>query len=802
MSSTTEDLDFEALQEEIVQALQAEDESVLADRLSPLTVFPLVKRPLFPGMATPLMIEKGPYYEALKALSQSKQRLVALVLTKKEDVSLKKLKKEDLHNFGVIARILRIIPSSGGHAAQVVVTVDQRLQINEWDSAGELITAQGVPLDEPKTSSDRLKAYSISIVSAIKELLKLNPLFKEELQIFLSHSDFTESAKLADFAASLTTASRDELQDILETVDIEQRVEKVLILLRKEIDLGQMQSDIHKKVESSFTKNQREFFLKEQLKTIKKELGLEGVRGHDLSKYETRLKERVVPESIAKTIQEELEILGSLEPTSSEYAVRSSYVDWLTVMPWGKTTEDNFDLVHAKKVLEEDHYGLSDVKERILEFMSVGKLSGGVKGSILCLVGPPGVGKTSIAKSVAKALGRKFFRFSVGGMRDEAEIKGHRRTYVGAMPGKLIQAMKLTQSMNPVVLIDEIDKMGSSFQGDPGSALLEVLDPEQNREFLDHYLDVPVDLSKVLFVTTANMTDSIPEPLKDRMEVIRLSGYLEEEKVVIATRFLIAKHLKEAGIQQTQLKIEKEAVKEIVRSWARESGLRGLENAIKRIVRKAAVKIVSGEETVTIKVEELSKWLGLPPFTSDRLYPKLPIGVTCGLAWTSMGGSTIYVEAMATAAEKNGLHMTGQAGSVMKESSEIAWSYVSSQFKQFAPKSQFFEKQSIHIHLPEGAVPKDGPSAGVTMVTALLSLLMKKAPLSSVAMTGEMTLTGKVLPVGGIKEKLMAAKRAGLQRIILPKENERDVQELPAAVKKGLKFHFVSDYRDVFSIVF
>jgi ATP-dependent Lon protease len=469
------------------------------------------------------------------------------------------------------------------------------------------------------------------------------------------------------------------------------------------------------------------------------------------------------------------------------------------------------NLSKARKILEEDHYGLEDVKERILEFISVGKLSGGVKGSIICLVGPPGVGKTSIGKSVARALNRQFYRFSVGGMRDEAEIKGHRRTYIGAMPGKLVQALKQVQTMNPVIMIDEVDKIGISYQGDPASALLEVLDPEQNKDFLDHYLDVRCDLSHVLFILTANVLDTIPEPLKDRMDILRLSGYIMQEKVKIAQKYLIPRNRKAMGLKTSDIQFSVGALRQIINGYAREAGVRTLENMIKKIMRKVAVQVVKQSEKkkkkgkpehFAISEKNLDKYLGKPIFTTDRYYPKTPVGVCMGLAWTSMGGATLYVEAIRFPGEKTEMKLTGQAGDVMKESSQIAWSYLQSSFQKYAPSTPFFEKSQVHLHIPEGATPKDGPSAGVTMMTSLLSLLKDVPIAQDLGMTGELTLTGKVLPIGGVKEKVIAAKRSGAKKLIFPSDNKRDFDELPAYIRKGLEVHFVDHYDEVFDVAF
>jgi len=786
-----------------------QDEPDLPDELF---ILPLTRRPFFPGMAAPLVIEPGPFYEVLKLVAKSSHKMLALFLTKEEEENIYDMGFDDLCEVGVMATILRIVPLEQG-GAQVVLNMEKRIQIKKQVTKSKYLRAKIHYHNDAITQqqSKIIKAYSISIITTIKDLLKLNPLFKEELQIFLGHSDFTEPGKLADFAVALTTAGREELQDILQTFDVQERIDKTLVLLKKELDLSKLQSSINQKIEATISKTQREFFLREQLKTIKKELGLEkDDKTCDIEKFQERLKEKTVPEDVQKVIDEEIEKLSVLEVQSAEYAVSRNYLDWLTIVPWGVFSKENHNLGKAEKMLEEDHYGLKDIKERILEFIGVGKLTSGVKGSIICLVGPPGVGKTSIGKSVARALNREFYRFSVGGMRDEAEIKGHRRTYIGAMPGKMIQALKSSQKMNPVIMLDEVDKMGMSYHGDPASALLEVLDAEQNKDFLDHYLDVRTDLSNVLFIVTANVLDTIPAPLKDRMDILRLSGYIQEEKLQIAKKYLVPRNRKKSGLKASQVKFTTGAINGIVEGYAREAGVRGLENNIKKILRKVAVEIVRSEESkkrrkvrsVTISEKNLDKFLGKPIFTTDRYYDKTPIGVCTGLAWTAMGGATLYVEAAEISAEKTRMKLTGQAGDVMKESAQIAWSYASSELKRYAPKHTFFKDHEVHIHIPEGATPKDGPSAGVTMVTAILSLLMKTPVIKDLGMTGELTLTGKVLPIGGLKEKLIAAKRSKLKILIFPKDNKRDYDELPDYLKKGIKVYFVNNYDEVFKVAF
>lgn len=824
MNQDTEDNLFEAeVANALADSLQGQQKKKTPLSLPPseLYIFPLLRRPFFPGMAAPMVIEPGPFYDVIKVIAKSEDKCLGLVLTKSDETDIYKATFEDLYPVGVLARVLRVIPMEQG-GAQVIFNMEKRLTLQDPIPNSKLLKSRVLYYEDVPVITPELKAYSISVISTIKELLKLNPLFKEELQIFLGHSDFTDPGRLADFAVALTTASRDELQDVLSTFDIPSRIDKALILLKKELDVSILQHDINKKIDATISKSQKDYFLREQLKTIKKELGIEKEdKSLDREKFETRLKQRKVPEHIQKVINEELEKLSLLEVQSAEYAISRNYLDWLTIIPWGIYDTERHNLKHAKKILEEDHYGLEEIKERILEFMAVGKLSGSVKGSIICLVGPPGVGKTSIGKSIARALNRKFYRFSVGGMRDEAEIKGHRRTYIGAMPGKLIQALKLCQVMNPVIMLDEVDKLGVSYQGDPASALLEVLDPEQNSSFLDHYLDVRCDLSDVLFIVTANVLDTIPEPLKDRMDILRLSGYIQQEKVEIAKRYLIPRNRKLMGLKTKEIDFSREALKDIINGYAREAGVRSLENQIKKILRKIAVKLVKEQErgkpkkddTTSKKKPEkahqhliassdLKEYLGKPIFTSERFYKTTPIGVCTGLAWTSLGGVTLYIEAIKVPGEKTGMKLTGQAGDVMKESSEIAWSYLNSAVHKYAPGFSFFEKSQVHIHIPEGATPKDGPSAGITMVTALLSLLTEKEVIDNLGMTGELTLTGRILPVGGIKEKFVAARRAGLKTLILPEDNLRDYEELPEYIKKGMTVHFVEHYDEVFALAF
>ncbi|MEW8692664.1 MAG: endopeptidase La, partial [Candidatus Thiodiazotropha endolucinida] len=584
-------------------------------------------------------------------------------------------------------------------------------------------------------------------------------------------------------------------------IELLPRMEKVLELLHRELEVVKAQASIRKTVEERMEKQQREFLLREQLKAIQQELGIEkDDRTAELDKFRERIEKLTLTEQAQARVEEEMDKLAVLEPGSPEYSVTRNYLDWITLLPWGVHSEDKLDLQFARKTLDKDHYGLEDVKERILEFLALGIMKGEIAGSIILLVGPPGVGKTSIGHSIAEALGRKFYRFSVGGIRDEAEIKGHRRTYIGAMPGKFLQAMKDAGTENPVIMLDEIDKIGASYHGDPASALLEVLDPEQNSDFLDHYLDLRFDLSKVLFICTANQLDTIPRPLLDRMETISLSGYIASEKLQIARKYLLPRQLKRAGLKRSDLKLNSSILRAIIEGYARDAGVRRLEKQIGKIVRKAVVRILEGgKKPIEVTLENLKDYLGGPVFKDERNLSGA--GVVTGLAWTAMGGATLNVEAVATHEFNRGFKLTGQLGDVMRESAEIAYGYIVSHAAEFGAEQAFFEKAFIHLHVPAGATPKDGPSAGITMASALLSLARNK-PVRNIAMTGELTLTGQVFPVGGIREKVIAARRAGIRELILPEDNRSDYEEVPEHIRKGLKVHFASIFEDVLPLLF
>ncbi|KAK3925590.1 Lon protease-like protein, mitochondrial [Frankliniella fusca] len=667
--------------------------------------------------------------------------------------------------------------------------------------------------------TEEIKALTQEVIKTIRDIINLNPLYKESLQQMLhqGHRVVDNPVYLSDLGAALTGAEPGELQAVLEEMDINKRLLLSLALLKKELELSKLQQKIGREVEEKVKQQHRKYILHEQLKVIKKELGLEKEDKDAIGeKFRERLKDKNVPQAVMDVVEEELNKLGLLENHSSEFNVTRNYLDWLTTLPWGISSEENLEINRASEILEEDHYGMEEIKKRVLEFIAVSQLKGSTQGKILCFHGPPGVGKTSIARSIARALNREYFRFSVGGMTDVAEIKGHRRTYVGAMPGKVIQCLKKTKTENPLILIDEVDKIGKSYQGDPASALLELLDPEQNKNFLDHYLDVPVDLSKVLFICTANVIDNIPDPLRDRMELIEMSGYVGEEKLAISKQYLVPQAMKDCGVTDTHVSITDDALNTIIKSYCRESGVRNLQKHIEKVVRKVAFKIVKKEgDQFNIEPSNLQDFVGKPVFTHDRMYDTTPPGVVMGLAWTSMGGSVLFIETTnrksipipessddKKSAAGGSMEITGHLGDVMKESARIALTVARNYLAEKDPSNKFLDTAHLHLHVPQGATPKDGPSAGCTITTALLSLAKKKPILQDVAMTGEISLTGKILPVGGIKEKTIAAKRVGVKTIIIPEENKKDFDDLQKYISDGLDVHFVNDYSQVYNIVF
>ncbi|NLC70281.1 MAG: endopeptidase La, partial [Desulfuromonadaceae bacterium] len=730
---------------------------VVASQVLPATIpiIPIRPRPAFPNLLIPITITGKEKIAALKEAVNTPSKTLGLVLARNQD------EEDGVDNFcpvGVAGTVLKMIQVDDDTANFLFNCLERFTIENIYQTAEGFHAQVKYHFAAELSVNQELKAYSMAIIAALKELVQINPLYSEEIKTFLTRSSMDDPGKLADFAANLTTSEGSELQKILETFDVRKRIDRVLVLLKKELEVSRLQGKISKQIEEKISQQQREFFLREQFKAIKKELGLEKEgKASEVEKFQERLKKLKLNEEAEKTVKEEIEKLSLLESSSPEYNVSRNYLEWLTILPWGKFSKDSYNLERAGRILNKDHYGLEDVKERILEFIAVGKMKGDISGSILCLVGPPGVGKTSVGRSIAHALNRTFYRFSLGGMRDEAEIKGHRRTYIGAMPGRFIQAMKVAATANPVIMLDEIDKIGASFQGDPASALLEVLDPEQNATFRDHYLDVPFDLSHVLFIATANQLDTIPAPLLDRMEVIRLAGYILEEKIEIARRYLVPKNLAAHGLKKGQVSIPKNSLETIIDGYAREAGVRSLENRIKKIMRKAAMKIAKEEtDKITLHRKDLEEYLGNPVFTEEEVFAGTP-GVATGLAWTSMGGATLQIEATAMPSKGKGFKQTGQLGAVMVESSEIAYSFVTAHLAEYGADPEYFEKNFIHLHVPAGATPKDGPSAGVTMATALISLIHQAPIRDKLGMTGELTLTGKVLPIGGVKEKTIAA---------------------------------------------
>ncbi|UVE18791.1 endopeptidase La [Pseudomonas sp. LS44] len=769
----------------------------LPDRLH---VIPIHNRPFFPAQVLPVIVDEKPWAETLERVASTEHKCLALFFVDEPFTTEAHFDPDALPTHGTLVRVHHA--SKEGGKLQFVAQGLQRVRIRNWLSRKPPYLAEVDYPASPVQSKDEVKAYGMALINAIKELLPLNPLYSEELKNYLNRFSPNDPSPLTDFAAALTTAPGAELQEVLDCVPMLKRMEKVLPLLRKEVEVARLQNELSAEVNRKIGEHQREFFLKEQLKIIQHELGItKDDKSADADEFRARLEGKTLPAQAQKRLDEELNKLSILETGSPEYAVTRNYLDWATALPWGVYGKDKLDLKHARKVLDRHHAGLGDIKDRILEFLAVGAFKGEIAGSIVLLVGPPGVGKTSIGKSIAESLGRPFYRFSVGGMRDEAEIKGHRRTYIGALPGKLVQALKEVEVMNPVIMLDEIDKLGASYQGDPASALLETLDPEQNVEFLDHYLDLRLDLSKVLFVCTANTLDSIPGPLLDRMEVIRLSGYIAEEKLAIAKRHLWPKQLAKAGVPKERLAISDTALRAVIEGYAREAGVRQLEKQLGKLIRKSVVQLLENPETnVKIGAKDLESYLGAPVFRTEQVLSG--VGVITGLAWTSMGGATLPIEATRIHTLNRGFKLTGQLGDVMKESAEIAYSYISSHLKQYKGDPTFFDQAFVHLHVPEGATPKDGPSAGVTMASALLSLARNQEPKRDVAMTGELTLTGQVLPIGGVREKVIAARRQKIFELILPEPNRGDFEELPTYLKEGLTVHFAKRFSDVAKVLF
>ncbi len=777
-----------------------------------LVLIPLVSRPIFPGIFSPLMINSTDDINAVEKAFAA-DGLIGVVMMKNETESPA---VSDLYQVGTVARIVKKINLPDG-GLNVFISTIKRFKIRKVINEKEPMVAIVDYLEEEEDDTFEVKALTRALISEMKEISENNPLFSEEMRVNMINID--HPGKIADFITSILNIDKKEQQGVLEIINVRQRMEKVLVFIKKEQELLRIQKKIQNELNDRVEKNQREYFLKEELKSIKEELGMTtDAKSSDYQKFKDKLDAFKFEGEIKETVDSELEKFALMDPNSAEFIVSRNYLETIASLPWNEPVPEDYDLGKAKKILEADHYGLDDVKKRIIEYLAVRKLKKDSKGSIILLVGPPGVGKTSLGRSIARAMNKPFFRFSVGGMRDEAEIKGHRRTYIGAMPGKIIQGLKIVKSKAPVFMIDEIDKMGSSYQGDPSSALLEVLDPEQNVAFRDHYLDLPFDVSNILFILTANTLDDIPSPLLDRAEIITLSGYIDQEKVEIAKKYLVPRSLEKNGLQKNQVSYSKAVLLEIANSYAREAGVRNFEKNLDKIHRKYAAELFvqedgkkskakePSEEVLTRKKEilreDLKHYLGNPVFDESEVKKADKPGTAIGLAWTSMGGDTLIIEAVANAG-KEGLQLTGQLGDVMKESAAIALTWVRHYVvKNKICKKNWFDDHLIHLHVPEGATPKDGPSAGITMATALLSLIRNKRIKPAFAMTGELSLTGQVLPIGGLKEKTVAAKRNKIKHIIIPQQNVRDLDDIPEHVRKGLTFHPVSRMEEVVELLF
>ncbi|MEW6185590.1 MAG: endopeptidase La [Thermodesulfobacteriota bacterium] len=759
-----------------------------------IPLLPVMDVALFPKMVMPLMVWEKNWVQLVDE-ALMKDHLIGLVMIKEK--GQEPLTAEDLYSIGTVGSILKMakVPEGG---VRLMVQGLSRFKIEEITTATPYFKGRIEVLKDQVETGIEMDALLNSARGLFIKVLELSPYLPSELGLLAQSVE--DPGSLADMIISSLNIPKEDKQDILETLEVRNRLQKITVILTKELEVLELGKKIQSEVKEGIDKTQREYYLREQLKAIQKELGEKDEKSLEIEEYRKKIVEKGLSPAASKEAERELNRLSRMNPASPEYTVALSYLDWLTELPWQVQTEDNLDIKAAEKVLDEDHFDLEKVKKRILEYLAVRKLKPDMKGPILCFAGPPGTGKTSLGRSIARALGRKFVRLSLGGVRDEAEIRGHRRTYIGALPGRIIQGLKKAGSNNPVFILDEIDKVGTDFRGDPSSALLEVLDPEQNSTFSDHYLEVEFDLSKVMFITTANVLDTIPPALRDRMEVLDLSGYIEEEKIQIAQKHLIPKQLAEHGLSEKELTFNKTALQVIIRSYTREAGLRNLEREIASLCRGVAKEVAEGKvRSKKITEKDLHQYLGPVRFYSELAERTQEPGVATGLAWTQAGGDILFVEASKMSGRRT-MTLTGQLGEVMKESAGAALSYVRSKAGQWGIAEDFFDKNDLHIHVPAGAIPKDGPSAGTAILTALTSLLTERPVRGDLAMTGEITLRGLVLPVGGIKEKVLAAKRAGIGTIILPQKNEKDVEEIAPHLKKGLKFHFVDRMDEVIDL--
>jgi len=771
----------------------AEEKPTIPKELGVLTIRGGV---IFPGHVTPIVVQTPRLIKLIDDALAGEKIVVAVAQRNQETEDPK---PDELYRIATATQILRMLRFPDG-SIRLLVQGIKRVRIKKFIKEEPYLVAEVEEISESYRKSMALEANMRNVIAMFQQLVSIAPYLPDELSTVVMNID--DPSKLADFVATYTNFEIGDKQMILETIDPKERLERIIPLLSKEISILELGAKIRSQVKSELDKGQREFYLREQLKAIQKELGEYDERTAEINELKEKVAAAGMPEGVEKVALKEIDRLAKIPVQAAEYTVVRTYLDWLINLPWSRSTKDNLDIRRAKRILDEDHYDLKRVKERILEFLAVRKLKPDSKGPILCFVGPPGVGKTSLGRSIARALGRKFVRISLGGVRDEAEIRGHRRTYVGALPGRIIQGIKTAGTNNPIFMIDEIDKIGADFRGDPSAALLEVLDPEQNFAFSDHYLEVPFDLSRVMFIATANITDTIIPALRDRMEIIHLPGYILEEKLEIAKRFLIPRQRDENGLKDFPVEITEDAIKTIITQYTMEAGVRNLERAIGAIMRKIATQIAQNRK-VKKKVEkaDIVRYLGPPSFYSELAARKGEVGVATGLAWTPTGGEILFIESIRMPG-KGRFQLTGSLGDVMKESAQAALSYIRSKAEQFGINHDFFDKSDIHIHVPKGAIPKDGPSAGLTIALSLLSLLRNQPIDPKIASTGELTLTGRVLPVGGVREKVIAAKRAGINRIIMPEVNQKDLMEIPAHIRKGLKFYFVKRIDEAARIIF
>jgi ATP-dependent Lon protease len=787
----------EAEYQVVVTAEEQDEAERLGEELpAALPVLPLKETVVFPESMTPLAIGQE---RSIKLIDDvvGGDRLLALVTVRDEDVETPDW--DDLYGIGTAAVVHKMIRVPDG-TLRILVQGIRRIELERRVLEEPYLLGEFVERPDLVEETKELEALTRNVQSLFARIIGLVPYLPEELQIAAANVD--DPSALCHLVASTLRLKTDEKQNLLELIDVEDRLRAVSLILNRELEVFELGTKIQSQVQSELEKGQREFFLRQQLKAIHEELGEGDPEQAEIQELRERLEALHLPEEVEKSAMRELSRLERLPSAAAEYGVIRTYLDWIATLPWGTTTEDNLDLERAREVLDEDHYDLEKVKDRIIEHLAVSKLRNDPSGQILCFVGPPGVGKTSLGHSIAKTLERKFGRISVGGVRDEAEIRGHRRTYIGAMPGTIIRALRDAESINPVLLIDEIDKMGSDVRGDPASAMLEVLDPEQNKTFRDHYLDLPFDLSRVLFICTANTVDTIPGPLLDRMDVISLSGYTEDEKLGIARRYLTPKQIEAHGLTDGHIEIADDALRLVIREYTREAGVRNLERRIADLCRKAARQVAEGRtEKIAVDAAQTREWLGPRRFSGDPRRRTADAGVATGLAYTAAGGDVLFIEAQAYPG-KGKLTITGQLGEVMQESAQAALSWVRSHSGQLGLPDDWFAEHDVHIHVPAGAVPKDGPSAGVTMATAIASLVRGTPVADDVGMTGELTLTGQVLPIGGVREKVLAAQRAGLKRVILPSENEPDLEELPAETREEMSFTLADSIDDVFAVAF